>query len=307
MVLPTWATPQHPIGQHEGAMWRSFLRRWWWLGMLPIAFALITGLCGVTGNLPIFIQATVLSNSSELLFFAGFAIVQTLVQSVWNLNASVQWVVGVAVALGSAVTIARERETKNWELLRLTPIPVGEIALAKVVAILRPFLWPILITTAINLIGTLLLGGVLIAGVLALNTIDPTIFTFDLQIAVIAIIVGIIPILMIFIAVNTVLDLAYNTAIGLLASCWATTRANAIALSLVMHFILSIFIMGPLYFLLFIGSSLLAGFLTTITFAPFFIIAGLILGAGLLYIVFRVGMVVAAGFAARHQLQRLTE
>jgi hypothetical protein len=110
-----------------------------------------------------------------------------------------------------------------------------------------------------------------------------------------------------FIVINTVLDLAYNIAIGLLASCWASTRANAIAYSLVMHFVINLFVLAPLIFLIIIGFSLFGGLLTVITFSPLFIIAALILGAGGAYIVFRAGMVALAGLAARYQLQRLSE
>src|SRR5512134_3785087 len=115
LKMPAWAGAQHPIVRHELLLWRRFLSRWWWLAFIPIGFVLLTALCGVTSNLPIFIQLATVPATPELGLVAGGFIVQSLYQSLWNLNTTVQWVIGVAIGFGSAITIARERENRNWE------------------------------------------------------------------------------------------------------------------------------------------------------------------------------------------------
>ena len=310
LKLPAWTDAQHPIGRYERLIWRKFLGRWWWLAALPIAFVLLTTLCSLASNLPVFIQLTVVPTSSaspELGLIAIGLIVQTLFQSVWNINTTIQWVIGVAIGFGSAVTIARERETKNWELLCLTPMTAGEIALAKTYTIVRQFLWPLVITTIVNIGLTLLLALVILAGLLLFNSASPG----ELPSAVINIIIALTliatPVILSFLLLNSVLDVLNSLAVGLAASCWSKTRANAVALTIIANFILNIFILIPIYFVLFIGVAFIGGLITFLGISPVTGIVVMALVMAGLYVVFRAGTTVAAIAAARYQLNRLTE
>lgn len=307
LKLPAWTDAQHPIGRHERVVWRKFLSRWWWLAIIPIGFVLMSALCSLTGNLPLFIQLAATPNTPEMGVFAGAMIVQTLFQTVWNLNTTIQWIIGVAIGFGCAVTIARERETKNWELLCLTPMTAGEIALAKTYTIVRQFVWPILITTVINVLMIFLFAAAIVVGVLVVNAAAPNTLPNGVPQIAIALTLLITPLVLLFILVNTILDVLSGSAVGLAASCWSKTRANAVALTIVINFILNIFILIPIYFVMFIGIALAGGMFNLLGISPITSIALVILLIAALFVGFRVATVAAAVFAARYQLNRLTE
>lgn len=308
MKLPIWATLEHPIVRHEQLSWRRFLRRWWWLALLPIAFTLLTSVCSLVGNLPIIFQTTLTNNApAEFRLIAVLLIAQTIIQTIWNINGSVQWVVSLAIGFGSAIAIARERESQNWALLRLTPMPATEIVLAKAVAIVRQFIWPLIITTAINIVGLALLTLGLVGGAVFLGQVTPELFNTGIPfwVSVIALL-SLLPAIILMI-MSTILDTIYNTSLGLLASAWANTRANAIAYAIVLQFVLNTFIYLPVFFLVIITAGAFGGLTAALTQSPLVAVIVLIGVAVVLFFFFRVAVVILAAAATRYQIQRLIE
>jgi hypothetical protein len=304
MKFPAWASPAHPIARRETAAWRKTLRKWGWLAIPMILLTLISSACSLIGNLPLLLEV---GHSAENLLLAGVFLTQSVAQAIWNLNNTVAWIVDVAVGLGMTITIARERETQNWDLLCLTPVSVNEILLAKTTAILRQFRWPILLTTLVNTLGLPLLGGAVVAFLLLLNTVEPGLVPQNTQITTIAVVIlSLIPALL-FLWLNTILNIAYNCSIGLAVSCSARTQANAVAFSLVTHFVLNTFVLMPAFFIIFITAGAfggLAGLLADSLLLAVVLIAAIF---GLLFLAFRIAAVVVSILYMRRRLHRLAE
>ncbi|MBI3242140.1 MAG: hypothetical protein HYZ49_07595 [Chloroflexi bacterium] len=305
MNFPRWASPSHPIARRETAAWRKTLRKWGWLAAPVILFVIVTSSCSLIGNLPLL--ALIQNQSPQEMIFVGFFFAQSIAQTIWNLNSAVQWLVDVAVGLGMTVTIARERETQNWELLRLTPVSVNEILLAKTTAILRQFRWPILLTTLVNTLGLPLLGAVVIAFTLLLNTLEPGLVPQDTQIAtIVVVILSLFPALFLL-WLNTLLNIVYNCSIGLAVSCSARTQANAVAFSLVTHFVLNTFILTPAFMIILIIAGAFGGLTGLLANSPLLAIILIIVIFAILFFAFRIAVIVAAVLYTRYQLQRLSE
>jgi hypothetical protein len=307
MTPPAWIDAKHPIARYEESSWRKFLRRWWWLAMLPILFTIVSSGCSLVGNVPVFVQMAVAANDPSLTWVAAGTVVQTILTALWNINSSVQWVVSVAIGFGAAITIARERESQNWALLRLTPLPPTEIVLAKAVAIVRQFLWPIVITTAVNIVGVALVALGVAGGAVILGQAVPELRSTDIPLWI-----GIIALLslapaVLLMLINTILDILYNTSLGLLASSWATTRANAVAYAIILHFVVNTFVYLPIFFLIIIAAGLSGMLAANISQSPVLAIVALIVIAVVLLFFFRIVIVILSVIVTRHQILRLVE
>lgn len=304
MKLPSWASPSHPIAHREAAAWRKTLRKWGWLAIPMILLTLISSACSLAGNLPLLLQVGL---SAENLILAGVFLAQSVAQTIWNLNNTAAWIVDVAIGLGMTITIARERETQNWDLLRLAPISVNEILLAKTTAILRQFRWPILLTTLVNTLGLPLLGAVIIAFMLLLNMVEPGLIPQNTQItAIVVVALSLFPALL-FMWLNTLLNIAYNCSIGLAVSCSARTQANAVAFSLVTHFVLNTFILTPAFLIFLITAGAFGGLAGLLADSPLLAVLLIIAIFAILFLAFRIATIVVAVLYMRRRLQRLAE
>ncbi len=304
MKLPAWVSPAHPIARREAAAWRKTLRKWGWLAIPVILLTLISSACGLIGNLPLLLQV---GQSTESLVLTGVFLTQSLVQTIWNLNNTVAWIVDIAIGLGMTITIARERETQNWDLLRLAPVSVNEILLAKTTAILRQFRWPILLTILLNTLGFPLLGAVVIGFMLLLNTVEPGLIPQSTQItAIVVVILSLFP-TWLFLWLNTLLNIAYNCSIGLAVSCSARTQANAVAFSLVTHFVLNTFILTPAFLIIFIIAGAFGGLAGLLADSPLLAIILIAAVFAILFLAFRIAAIIVAVLYTRHRLQRLAE
>jgi|CXWL01.1.fsa_nt_gi hypothetical protein len=304
MKLPPWASPAHPIARREAAAWRKTLRKWGWLVIPVILLALISSACSLISNLPLLLQVGL---SAENLILAGVFLTQSLAQTIWNLNNTVAWIVDLAIGLGMTITIARERETQNWDLLRLTPVSVNEILLAKTTAILRQFRWPILLTTLVNTLGLPLLGAVAIGFMLLLNMVEPGLIPQNTQItAIVVVALSLFPTLL-FMWLNTLLNIAYNCSIGLAVSCSARTQANAVAFSLVTHFVLNTFILTPAFLIFLITAGAFGGLAGLLADSPLLAVILIVAIFTILFLAFRIAAIVAAVLYMRRRLQRLAQ
>ena len=304
MKLPPWASPAHPIARREAAAWRKTLRKWGWLVIPVILLALISSACSLISNLPLLLQVGL---SAENLILAGVFLTQSLAQTIWNLNNTVAWIVDLAIGLGMTITIARERETQNWDLLRLTPVSVNEILLAKTTAILRQFRWPILLTTLVNTLGLPLLGAVAIGFMLLLNMVEPGLIPQNTRItAIVVVALSLFPTLL-FMWLNTLLNIAYNCSIGLAVSCSARTQANAVAFSLVTHFVLNTFILTPAFLIFLITAGAFGGLAGLLADSPLLAVILIVAIFTILFLAFRIAAIVAAVLYMRRRLQRLAQ
>jgi hypothetical protein len=167
MKLPYWATPSHPIARRELIVWRKGGLSLWWLWII----FLLPPLCGALGLFFSLLSAVFSFNSASAFnevpaeFWAGIT-GGTLLTALWGMQAFLGWGLGLFVVIGSAGVIARERESQNWPLLRLTSFDVPDIVSAKMVAILRGLIRPLmalLILRVLSVVGTVVFVYILAA------------------------------------------------------------------------------------------------------------------------------------------------
>ncbi len=133
---------------------------------------------------------------------------------------------GVLATNRAMASIARERETQNWELLRLTPFDVREIMAAKVAAVVYWLRWPIALVLVLRLLGV-------VAGLADVSS----------SIGVPGFLAGML--FLIIFCGELIVSVLYNCAVGLLASAFARTTAAANAVVYPLHFGLLLFIFIP--------------------------------------------------------------
>ena len=149
LQLPAWARRTHPIVQYEAGHWAR--SRGWraarqlvWGGSLT--FILAPAACAILFAL----QSQFTSPSEAILalggvFAVGLALLTTL--AVWFSNLS-------AGVLG-ATLIARERESQNWPLLRLTTLTSLDIVGGKFMALVYTLLGPLRLITGLRILALL--------------------------------------------------------------------------------------------------------------------------------------------------------
>jgi len=187
MPLPTWAKSNHPVVRRELNLWRRTLKRWRWL-FIPLLFlpCACSALCSLTG-LPLAMEA-----SSPLLglgLFLGWGAFMTFSFG----SGIVTWIVTTFASISSATIIARERETQNWAMLRLTTLSIPEIIYAKLAAIGRLLFWPVVIMLGVQIAMLSLLGLIAIIGVNVGAAAAPGEFPPDVALGLSAIILGSAP------------------------------------------------------------------------------------------------------------------
>lgn len=158
MRLPLWATSAHPITRREMTLWRKAGLSLWWLWII----FLLPPLCGALSLLFSVFSAAVSFGSTTSLnafppeFWTGM-IGGTALAALWGMQAFLGWGIGIFAVIGSAGVIARERESQNWPLLRLTAFDVPDIISAKIAAVLRGLVRPVLavlILRGLSVVGT---------------------------------------------------------------------------------------------------------------------------------------------------------
>lgn len=279
---------------------RTF-RRWRWVA---VPFALLP--CACTGiftltALPVAFEAG--SPQWTVAILVGWVILSML----WITGGLLGWALGTFANIGAAVTVARERETHNWAMLRLTAMPIREIVAAKLAALTRLIFWPAVVALGLEVASFGLSGVALIVGVLVLGASAPQDFRPEMQIGVIAAILGGEPVITIYAIVATTISLLYNCAVGLLTSTLTRTTASAVILSFGIHFGINLFVFVPVQQLTSIMVQLLGGALALATQSPlaFFIFVPIV--SFVLPIALELVIGAAAFLIAMNQAQNIIE
>jgi hypothetical protein len=177
-----------------------------------------------------------------------------LVFAAWGLSTFVNWLLGLAASVFAATLIARERETRAWPLLRLTPLTTMEILGGKFAALLYRLAGPLHLVVVLRLValggGLLTLLLVLLAAQTTWAALRETVasqfpFTpFEWQsLAVfggLTAVVGTLGWL-----IEPYLTALYNGAVGLAVSTLARTQGAAVVLVFATHFGLGLALYAP--------------------------------------------------------------
>lgn len=237
MNFPRWTTTAHPIFRRETALWHKRSWRWRWLFIpfliLPLCCA---AACGLT-----LLPAALEDNSPAALVMAGGL---TLIVGLWSLHGFAAWGVSLITTIAASTVIARERETLNWPLLRVTTLSPQEIVSAKIAALLAWLRWPIaalLFARVAAVLATAVGAAVL---VFFAPRLDPEV-TASMQIALWIVTALGAAFLTAFLIVELAASIIYNCAIGLLSSAVSRSSATAVAVTFVLNLGLALFVFAP--------------------------------------------------------------
>jgi hypothetical protein len=150
-----------------------------------------------------------------------------LQSNLWGIQIILSAWLGMVVTLRCAAGIARLREASNWPLVKVMPYATEEIYRQKSRAVEVSVRWPVRLVLLLRVacvlltVGTYGNGGLLEA---PLGSLFLFMFCNDLLVSV-----------------------RYNCAVGLLASTWARTTAQAQAVSLLLQLGLSGLVFAPIW------------------------------------------------------------
>ncbi|MEK7807942.1 MAG: hypothetical protein AAB571_02645 [Chloroflexota bacterium] len=237
-MLPSWASNDHPIVQRETALWKKRSRQWSWVWIIFLLLPLMcSGLCGLSMT-PILIEA---NSAGEWLFSIGAILSVTL----WMLHGFLMFGIWLLSSIGTSTVIARERETQNWSLLRITTLNIPEIVHAKVIGVLRWLSLPLALAVVLRIAmsGLLFIVAILIifSATVGVGATAP-----QLQAVLVVASLAACVIIAIYFIIELAAAMLYNCSIGLLSSVLARTSANAIAIMFVLHFGISFFLIAPI-------------------------------------------------------------
>lgn len=218
-------------------MWQKRSGRWRWL-FIPFLFLPLccTAVCGLS-----LLPAALNDNSPGALAVVGGL---TLIVGLWSLHSFATWGVNLITTVAAATVIARERETLNWPLLRVTTLAPQEILGAKIAALLAWLRWPIaalLIARVAAVLATAVGAAVL---VLFAPRLDPEV-TASMQVALWMFTALGAAFMTAFLIVELAASLLYNCAIGLLSSAVSRSSATAVAVTFVLNLVLVLFVFAP--------------------------------------------------------------
>lgn len=237
-MIPSWASNDHPIVQRETALWKKRSRQWSWVWIIFLLLPLMcSGLCGLSMT-PILIEA---NSAGEWLISIGAILGVTL----WMLHGFLMFGIWLLSSIGTSTVIARERETQNWSLLRITTLNIPEIVHAKVIGVLRWLRWPLALAILLRIAMVSFLFIVAIIVVLS-AAIRTAAITPQLQVALALASFAAYLIIVIYFIIELAAAMLYNCSIGLLSSVLARTSANAIAIMFVLHFGIGFFLIAPI-------------------------------------------------------------
>lgn len=131
--------PDHPVYRHEVEGW-SYVRFWRGLrrGCLPLVVLVMLGgslCCGLTALLNLTFPLELPGD--------GWVLALTMLTGLLVGGEIIRWLTGLLATVLTATTISAEIEAQTFGLLRLTPIPVRQIVLAKLGAAFRQFRLPL--------------------------------------------------------------------------------------------------------------------------------------------------------------------
>ncbi|MCC6190033.1 MAG: hypothetical protein IT318_13440 [Anaerolineales bacterium] len=252
LALPAWARPAHPIVRYERRHWQNsrgwrLARKLLWGGSLT--FVLAPAACALAFSL-----GARFTGPAEVVLAAGGAFTAGLV-----LTATLAfWLNNLSASLLAATLVARERERQTWSLLRLTGLTTLDILGGKLAAVgytlARPLKFILALRVLALLSGLLTVALALAASGLTLSQVSEYLadalreipFSFaelrwQLGFALAAGLVGVASWL-----AEPLLGAVYNAAVGLMASCLARSRGNAVVIVVAAHFCLGLGLYAPL-------------------------------------------------------------
>ncbi len=231
----------HPVYRHETEGW-SYLSLWRKMrrGCLPSTALVLAGPAACCGLLSIGLIENPGQPSLEWLIIP-FAALTGLFAG----GELIRWLTGLLATALTSTVLSSEVEAETYDLLRVTPLPVHEIVLAKFSASFQQFRLPltaVILTRGIFILGLLVLGILLVASnatplgsSLATLSSPPLAAEAGLPAASVAVsvIAGASVLLagllwFLYFLVAPVLSTFIYAAIGLLASAWARTRTGGL-------------------------------------------------------------------------------
>ena len=242
---PHWSSRRHPITRRHLAPKRKVPL---WVGallalVLPLGFGVLLllqiglGLVGlsIASQQPGSVFDLSKLNQQEIALFIAIALWLFTFglwagQIVTNAGASL-W-----LTLLSCTSIAYERETQNWELLRITMLSIFEIVNAHIIGLLRRFAGAFIGIVITHVLGIVVF---LIANLIAYlysNTSSSTdLFAYSpfFIIAALAFLV------------DNMTTLLFSGLVGTLASSFARTRGMALGAAFVLHLVFMIVVFAP--------------------------------------------------------------
>ncbi len=301
MKLPAWARADHPVARREVAVWKQIGKRWGWLvlllALLPCA---CSGLCSLSA-LPTALTAE--TPAAALILFLAWSVTV----GIWLTSGLWSWVISTFAGIGSAIMIARERETLNWSLLRLTTLSIREVLAAKLAALGRLLCWPVVAVLALQSLGISLLAVIAFVGVVALNRSSPDSLPTDQMVQLCLIILGVWPVALIYLAVAQIINVLYSSAVGLVTSAFSRTSGSAVALTFVVNFGLTFFLFVPLQQFITLGLQLLGGVVSLLTQSPAALLILTPLASFILPILIQIGLTIAALVIAVRKSETINE
>ena len=301
MKLPAWAKPDHPIARRETTLWQKSIKKWrWLLALLVLLPCGCSAFCSLSA-LPAAFDAN--TPFLAVLIFLAWSIFI----GIWLTSGMWAWVLGTFASVSSATVIARERETLNWGMLRLTTLSIKEIIAAKLAALGRLLLWPAAALIVLEMLGISFMALVGLVVVVALGYTSTSDIPPTLQLGLAALILGGWLPAAFYLAVTTLINLIYNSAVGLLTSSYTRTTASAVALSFAVHFGINLFIFVPIQQVITLGVQLFGGVLMLATQSPLalFVVTPLI--SFITPVVLQALMAAVALWWAFSQSERVTE
>lgn len=230
----------HPVYRHETEGW-SYLSLWRKVrrGCLPSTALVLAGPAACCGLLSISLIENPGQPSLEWLI-VPFAALTGLFAG----GELIRWLTGLLATALTSTVLSSEVEAETYDLLRVTPLPVHEIVLAKFSASFQQFRLPlttVILTRGVFILGLLALGSLLVASnatplssSLAAPS-PPLVSEAELSAASVAasVIVGASALLagliwFLYFLAAPVLGTFIYAAIGLLASAWARTRTGGL-------------------------------------------------------------------------------
>jgi len=299
MSLPAWASASHPIARREQTLWGRALRPWRWvwipLALLPLCCSAVCALSA----LPVALT----ENTAETWLFALGLV---LFIGVWGLQGFLGFGLNLFLSIGASTLIARERETQNWPMLRITTLHVPEIVGAKIAALLRQSRWPIGAVLAARLfaaaITTLYAGGALYVFARAPEIAADTAALTGLWVSFGASAIA----LTAYFIVELIAGVFYNCGVGLLASCFSRATGAAVGITFVLHFVLWFLVLTPIQQILVpLIAALSAAFPPDVSALMF--VGASIVSSFLLPLAFEIGVAAAAFFIVLQVTQGISE
>lgn len=180
--------------------------------------------------------------------FTSFLTLAAIITTFWSLIAIgiLGWALNAYVGLSTSTFIAREREQQNWQLLKLTTLRVETIIGAKMVGLLYhlrlPLFGLVLLRGAVSVLAVVTIGGIATA---MAQSGEPLFADEIVVIAWLTIISGAV-LFNVYMFAEMIIALLYNSSLGVLASSFARTSANAVALAVVLQFVLWMMVYMPL-------------------------------------------------------------